>query len=300
MDWLPTAPVAQYLDSVANARGAHLEARSATLEALKAELQSKVGNPQEHLDKARPHLQPRLRSGIYSPVQLNIASLIEKGSSAGCPMTAGTLRVLNPRDGLEHDAGLLAKHAYSVLAIRRQAGPDPNSDDRGTFVWVKLREPQGRHVRIYTNDGSGNIADVRGENREGEAVFWLELSDFTHNFDEVILGATPTALDPGKNADRGSDQSRVQGDQGQAVAPSHSEFDLMRRFMDLRQQITAGLKEADAARPSAGRIELAAILSKLKEPFDEYERLCREHQRALDTAYKGLLARYTVLCQLIS
>lgn len=130
-------------------------------------------------------------SGQYSLGQQTLLQTIEEALAAHRIVVTGTKK--EPPEGAEAFGGsgepkyegLAFGHAYTVLAVRRDASTNPDDEEAGPHAWLKIRNPWGYYGRSYETGGEAWEAQ---EVPEGNGTFWIELNDFSANFKEVEIG----------------------------------------------------------------------------------------------------------------
>ncbi len=156
-------------------------------------------------------------TGMYSAQDLVTFDYVKSGIAQKIVLTAGTyqqvgtsLSKLRGTVGESVSQGLVGSHMYSLLA----AAEDQQFPNRR---WIKLRNPWGRTVRAYVQDGGGlslNAVELDPDPKQRNVVvrqvfvkpeaepqsvvslaqqgmFWIELSDFIKRFNKIQGGAKP-------------------------------------------------------------------------------------------------------------
>ena len=163
------------------------------------------------INYARKIFPGKRGTGNYSEGDITTFTAIRNGLTQKDFLTAGTFRqagttksAIKGTVGEEVSKGLAGCHMYTVLAVAEDhAAPKRH--------WVKLRNPWGRTVRAYIQDGVGpklkavelnpdpkqkNVvarqAYVKPEaemqsvvSLAQQGIFWVELSDFVKRFNHV-------------------------------------------------------------------------------------------------------------------
>jgi len=118
-------------------------------------------------------------TGKYTEKQVEIFNEIERRTTAGLPMMAGTHKTVGRSPtGVGHSGGesmakgLVGGHAYSVLRTKVEGG----------LRWIEVRNPWGDYTRKYDFTKARGSGDRTSEERSGKGEFWIELSDFTKRF----------------------------------------------------------------------------------------------------------------------
>jgi hypothetical protein len=125
-------------------------------------------------------------SGRYSLGQISLLGFMDEALTAHRVVMTGTKKEPPEETGAVGGSGepkykgLAFGHAYTVLAVRRGASTNPESDEEGPHAWVKVRNPWGHYGRTYDEGWGAQPAEEKG-------TFWVELNDFANNFKEVEI-----------------------------------------------------------------------------------------------------------------
>lgn len=122
----------------------------------------------------------RRGTGRYTKENLALYEDLQKACDEHKVITADTPDVISidqtssgesanePKGG-----GLVGQHAYSVLAVKAEAG----------VRYVQVRNPWGRYGRTYAADGRGVLAPQAVD--QGDGLSWIELVDFQKRFKQL-------------------------------------------------------------------------------------------------------------------
>jgi len=166
------------------------------------------------LNYARKIFPGKRGTGSYSEGDIATFTYVRNGLTANEFLTAGTYRTVGATAsrikgtvGEAVSKGLAGPHMYTVLAVAEDHAPPCRH-------WIKVRNPWGRTVRAYVQDGAGpklsavelnpsptqkNVV-ARQEYVKPEAetqsvislaqqgIFWVELSDFVKRFNNIQGG----------------------------------------------------------------------------------------------------------------